>query len=146
VFHHANGSGSLEMELSLDWIQIQTLFSFIFKPSQMEFVWKLQILPYSHAILNSHSGMSRQIRILGNLLDFSKPAWTSNKFGSNSKAVLHPGFLIPVFFRILTCFQKESCSLASFYEIANFCKFWGNRRVVFTIYKGGSGGKCKINS
>jgi hypothetical protein len=31
------------MELGLVRIQIQVLFSFIFKPSQMELVWKLQI-------------------------------------------------------------------------------------------------------
>jgi hypothetical protein len=40
------------------------LFPFIFKPSQMELVWKLQVLPYNHANLNSHSGNSRQVRIL----------------------------------------------------------------------------------
>jgi hypothetical protein len=45
----------MEMELGLVWIQIQTLFSFIFKPSEIEIVWKLQILPYNYANLNSHS-------------------------------------------------------------------------------------------
>jgi hypothetical protein len=59
------------MGLGLVRIQIQTLFYFIFKPSQMEVVWKMQILPYNYANLNSHSGRSRQVRILENLPDFS---------------------------------------------------------------------------
>jgi hypothetical protein len=37
----------------------------------MELVWKLQILPYNHANLNSHSGSSRQVRIIEFLPDFS---------------------------------------------------------------------------
>jgi hypothetical protein len=45
---------------------------FIFKPSPMELVWKLQILPYNHTHLNSYSGRSRQERILGKLSFFSK--------------------------------------------------------------------------
>jgi hypothetical protein len=32
----------------------------------MELVWKLYILPYNYADLNSHSERSRQVRILGN--------------------------------------------------------------------------------
>jgi hypothetical protein len=59
------------MGLGLVRIQIQTLFYFIFKPSQMEVVWKMQILPYNYANLNSHSRRSRQVRILENLPDFS---------------------------------------------------------------------------
>jgi hypothetical protein len=59
-------------ELGLDWIQIQILFSFIFKPSKMELVWKLQIMPYNYTNLNSHFGRSGQIRILENLSYFYK--------------------------------------------------------------------------
>jgi hypothetical protein len=72
MFHLVNGSASLEMGLGLVQIQIQNLFSFIFKPSQLELVWRLQILPYDHVNLNSHSIRSRQIRISRNLSDFSK--------------------------------------------------------------------------
>jgi hypothetical protein len=53
----------------------------------MELVWKLQILLYNHANLNSYSIRPRQARILGNLPDFSKHVWTSNKFSSYSKAI-----------------------------------------------------------
>jgi hypothetical protein len=49
------------------------LFSFNFKPSQGECVWKLQIPPYNHVNLNSHSRRPRKIIILGNLPKFSKP-------------------------------------------------------------------------
>jgi hypothetical protein len=59
---------------------------------------KLQILPYNHANLNSRSRMSRQIRILGNLSDFSKPGLAPNKFGSNLKAVFFPRILIQILF------------------------------------------------
>jgi hypothetical protein len=31
----------------------------------VELAWELEISPYNHANLNSHSGRSRQIRILG---------------------------------------------------------------------------------
>jgi hypothetical protein len=62
----------------------------------MELVWKLKNLPYNHAKLNSHSGRSRQIRFLGNLLDFSKLVCTSNKFNSSSIALLLPGILIQI--------------------------------------------------
>jgi hypothetical protein len=99
-------------ELGLVCIQIQALFSFIFKPSKMELVWKLQNFPYNYVNLNLHSGRSRQIRILGNLSDFLKHVWDSNKFSSNSRAVLLPGFLIQIMFEILTFFQKKSCSLS----------------------------------
>jgi hypothetical protein len=59
----------------------------------MELVWKLQILSYNHSNPISHSRRSGQMRILGNLSDFSKQVQTSNKFGPNSKAALLPGFL-----------------------------------------------------
>jgi hypothetical protein len=62
--------------------------------------WKLQILPYNRANLNSHSGRPRQVRILQNLPDFLKHVWTSNKFSGNSKAVLLPGILIQILFGI----------------------------------------------
>jgi hypothetical protein len=38
----------------------------------MELVWKLQVFPYNHANLNSHSRIPRQARILGNLSVFCK--------------------------------------------------------------------------
>jgi hypothetical protein len=85
-------------ELRSSSIQIQTHFFLFFKPSQMGLVWKLQNLPYNHTILNSQSERSRQIGILGNLSDFSKQVWTSNKLGPNSKAVLLSGFLIQIIF------------------------------------------------
>jgi hypothetical protein len=62
----------------------------------MELVWKLQVLPYNHANINSHSGRPRQLRLLGNLPESSKHVCTSNKFSSNSKAVWLPGILIQI--------------------------------------------------
>jgi hypothetical protein len=76
-------------------------------------MYNLQFLPYNYANLNSHSGRSSQIRILGNLSDFSKQVCTSSKICPNSKAVLLPGFLFPLLFWIWTYFHKESYS-ASF--------------------------------
>jgi hypothetical protein len=64
----------------------------------MKLVWKLQILPYNHANLNSHSGMSRKIIILGNLSNLSKWDWTPNRFGPNSKSVLLPRIVIQILF------------------------------------------------
>jgi hypothetical protein len=87
----------------------------------MGLVWKLQILPYNYANLNSHSGRSGQVRILENLSDFSKYGWTSNKFSSNSKVVLLPGISIVHYLTL--------------YHIAKFGKFWSNISVVFIIYK-----------
>jgi hypothetical protein len=66
----------------------------------MELIWKLQILPYNYANLNSYSRRLRQIRILGNLSEFSKHAGAPNKFSSNSKAVLLPEILIQILFGI----------------------------------------------
>jgi hypothetical protein len=66
----------------------------------MELVWKLQVFPYNHANINSHFKRSRQVIILGNLLDFSKHVWTSNKFSSKSKEILLPGTLIKMLFGI----------------------------------------------
>jgi hypothetical protein len=60
------------MELGLVLHSNSNPLFIIFKPSQMEVIWKLQILAYNHANLNSHNERSRQIRILGNLLDFSQ--------------------------------------------------------------------------
>jgi hypothetical protein len=69
---------------------------FIFKPSQMELVWKLQILTYNYGNLNSHSGSSIQISILGNLSDFYKHVCTPNKFSPNSKAIWILEFLVQI--------------------------------------------------
>jgi hypothetical protein len=66
----------------------------------MELVWELQNLPYNHPKINSHSGRSRQIRILENLSDFSPHVWTPNKFGPNSKISFLTGFLIQILLRI----------------------------------------------
>jgi hypothetical protein len=76
----------------------------IFKPSQGELVRELQISPYNHANLNSQSLRTSQIGIFGNFSDFSKQVSTPNKFRSNLKAVLLPGFLIQILFQILTYF------------------------------------------
>jgi hypothetical protein len=54
------------------------------------------IFPYDHDNLNSHFGRSRQIGILGNLLDFFKHVSTPNKFSSNSIAVWLPGIVIQI--------------------------------------------------
>jgi hypothetical protein len=70
--------------------------SFYFKPRPRELVWKLKIFPYNHANLNSHSGRSRQVRILENLPEFSKHVSASNKFSSNSKTFWLPGILIQI--------------------------------------------------
>jgi hypothetical protein len=64
----------MESWLGLVWIQIQIVLSFS-KPSQMELVWKLQILPHNYINLNSYSGSLRQMGILEDLLDFSKHVW-----------------------------------------------------------------------
>jgi hypothetical protein len=58
-------------ELDLVQIQVQIHVSFYFKPSQMEHVWKLQIVQYNYTNLNSYSRWTRQKRFLGNLSDFS---------------------------------------------------------------------------
>jgi hypothetical protein len=94
----------MEMELDLIWIQIQILFPFTFKPSQLELVWKLRILPYNDANLNSYFGRPRQIIISGNLLDFSKQVWTPNKLQPFSNAVLLSVISIQILFRIWTFF------------------------------------------
>jgi hypothetical protein len=47
-----------------------------------------------HANINSYYGRARQIRILGNLSDFSKQVWIPNKFKSNSISVLILAFLM----------------------------------------------------
>jgi hypothetical protein len=86
--------------LGLVWIQVQIVLSYVFKPSQMELVWKMQILPYNYINLNSYSGRPRQIGILGNLSDFFKHVWISNKFSSNSEAVFLLGILIQIMFVI----------------------------------------------
>jgi hypothetical protein len=59
-------------ELGLVGVQIQSIISLFFQTKSKEACIELQFLPYNHANLNSHSGRSRQIRILGNLSDFSK--------------------------------------------------------------------------
>jgi hypothetical protein len=46
--------------------------SSVFKPCQMELVWKPQTSPHNHANLNSQSGRPSRIGILRNLSDFSK--------------------------------------------------------------------------
>jgi hypothetical protein len=64
----------------------------------MELVWNLWVLLYNHANINSHSGRTGQVRILGNLSDFSKPVWAPNNFGPNSKEILLAGILIQFLF------------------------------------------------
>jgi hypothetical protein len=82
-------------------------FEFKFKPSLFYSQNKSRrtcketlILSYNHANLNPYSRRARQIRILGNLSDFSKQVWIPNKFKSNSKSVWLPGFLIQILFQI----------------------------------------------
>jgi hypothetical protein len=58
----------------------------------MELVWKLWILPYNHANLNSHSGRLGQIGIFKNLSDFFK------QVVPYSKVVLLPGIVIHFLF------------------------------------------------
>jgi hypothetical protein len=121
-------------ELDLVWIQIQTPFSFIFKPSQMEHVWKLQILPHNYTNLNSHSRRSRQVRILGNLQDFSN-VWTSNRFSANSQEVLLPEILIQILFGIWTFFQTKSCSLSFILSDSKVWLILERKKWGFIIYK-----------
>jgi hypothetical protein len=112
--------------------------SSVFKPSQMELVWKPQTSPYNHANINSQSRRSRQIGILGNFSGFSKQVWTPNKFRSNLKVVLFLGFLIQILFQNWTCFKSRVVPYLSFYQHAKFGKLWSTRRVIFIIYKVGS--------
>jgi hypothetical protein len=105
--------------------------------------WKLQVLPYNHANLNSHSGKQSNVRNLGNLQDFSKYVCTSNKISANSKVVLLSRILIQIWFGLLTGFQKESCFLSF---VLSDCKVWSNRNVVLIIYKFGSVWKNRKSS
>jgi hypothetical protein len=105
---------------------------------QGQLVWKLQIFPYNHANLNLQSGRSRQIKILENLSNFSKPVWTPSKFGPNWKVILLPVFLIQILFQLRTYLQKKKFPYLLFYQITEFGTFQSNRRVVFVICKFGS--------
>jgi hypothetical protein len=135
VLHLVNGSGSLEMELGLVWIQIQTLFSFIFNPSQMELVWKLQILPYNHANLNSYSGRPRWISIPWNLSDFSKQVWSPNKLAQIQKQFCFQEFYFKFSFRFELASKRKFVPYLPLYRIEKCGKFWSIIKMVFIIYK-----------
>jgi hypothetical protein len=101
----------------------------------MELVWKLQILPYNYANLNSHSGRSRKIRILGNLPDLSKHFWTSNKFGPISKAVCFLDFEFKLCLGFQFSSKRKVVHNELLYTHEKFGKCWSSRRGHFVFYK-----------
>jgi hypothetical protein len=91
------------------------------------------ILPCNHASLISNSVTARQIRILGNLSDFFKQVWIPNKFKSNSKSILLPGFLIQLYFEFELDSKRKIVPHLLFYQHANSGKFWSNIRGVSNL-------------
>jgi hypothetical protein len=78
VIYSVTSCKLLEIKSKWTWFKLNSNSNsllFFFKPSQMELVWKLQLLPYSHTNLNSPSGRSRKIGILGNLSGFFQQVW-----------------------------------------------------------------------
>jgi hypothetical protein len=68
---------------------------FIFKPSQMDLVYKLQILLCQYKFTFYKAKACKNFR---KFTRFFQTCLASNKFSSNSRAVLLPGILIEIMF------------------------------------------------
>jgi hypothetical protein len=101
----------------------------------MELVWKHQIWPYNPKNLNSHSRISRQLRILENLIDFSKHVGTPNKFSPNSNSVFSWNFNSNSISNLNFLHKRKVVHNESIYTHVKLGEFWSLGRVNLVIYK-----------